>query len=90
MDNSQLPATAWDSNYSFKTRDLMNAAVYAERWNIKLLARSVTFDDFQRLMDIADDKAFDTDKGDYKWEWKLGTLMKYLDGLTEKEYRSPY
>jgi hypothetical protein len=81
---------AWKANFSFATKDMMLAAIDEDIRNAMKMASTVSFADFERLMDIADVETYDDKKDEYWMEWKLSTLFKYIPLLVEKEQKSLY
>lgn len=71
----------WDFNYSFPTKDLADAAIKVDIRSARQLANCIELKDISKLIEIANDKAWDESRQTYSWEWKLGTLLKYLDKL---------
>lgn len=71
----------WDFNYSFSTKDLADAAIKVNSHPARQLASCVGLEDISKLIEIADGKAWNEERQMYSWEWKLGTLLKYLDKL---------
>jgi hypothetical protein len=69
------------SSYSFSVRDLAKMALKRD-WRVaKEIASCMTFEQFKKLIDIADERAWDDKQNKYKWEWQLSTLMKDIEKL---------
>jgi len=66
---------------SYKNKDMADAIIKRDLKDARVLANCVEFNKLPKLIEIAEDKAWDEKKGEHAWEWKLHTLLKYIEQL---------
>jgi hypothetical protein len=69
------------SEMVYEDKDRTDALIKRDINDARALARCIEFKQLPRLIEIADEKAWDEKRGEYAWEWKLHTLLKYIEQL---------
>lgn len=66
---------------SYTSKDVADAVIKRDLKDARQLASGITFSKLYKLIEIANDKAYNEEKNAYWMEWKLSTLLKYIEGV---------
>ena len=77
LEKRKCTVPGW-SRYAFNNKQRAGMVITMELADAKKLAGAIPFKEFPELVRRADARAYDEAKEDYKWEWKLTTLIKQL------------
>lgn len=73
----------FDFEMSYQSKDVADTVVKRDLKDARALANCIEFHQLPKLIEIAEDKAWDEKKGEHAWQWKLHTLLKYIEELRE-------